>query len=610
MTTYRRTGTIEPANGDKIPANLLFLDTETTHKHVTDTTDEETFKIGVIIHVILDDNAVLINRIIYRFTDLPSLQSKLIEIILNCKDTYLFGHNIGFDLRVIDVFNLLHNLSFTSQPPIINERAFIWSARIPKHKLTVLDTANFAVQSVAKLGHDLHLEKQEVDFDTSDIETLMEYCIRDVEIIELFVREYIKFIRENDLGGFRLTLASQALISWRHRLMSKPVILHSNRIALDTERQAYHGGRVEVFFLGDLPVQPYYMLDINSMYPFVMKTAKLPYKLENVSNDTRISTLRAWSSNAYCIADVTLKTNSPCYPLFYNNRLIFPIGTFRTYLNNQELLYALQNNHIAIIHKTYVYAADVLFSDYVDFFYSVKVSSKLHHNASWEFIAKIFLNSLYGKFGQTNVERTVETTEDSNQIWRLPWSNSETNERGQWVGWYGTIIKEIKSGETAHSFPAIAAGITASARMLLWDYMNAAGMENVFYGDTDSLIVNTIGYNKLLPYISDTELGKLKLEKHSENVTIRGCKDYTFGETDKTKGKRKDAIELSSNSWQQVQFEGMLQWINRGGIGGPRITKIVKHRRGNYEKGQKLDSGKVIPYRFDIGENNNNQRME
>lgn len=609
MTSYRRTGLIEPVSGDKIPQNLLFLDTETSHKHISDKTDEEQFRLGVLIYVHLDDSANILVRSVNRFYNLSDMQNYILHTIEQNKEIYLLGHNIGFDLRVVNIFNLLHSSGFTSEPPIINERAFIWSCRKPKHKLTVLDTANFAVQSVAKLGKDLHLPKYEVDFNTADDQTLMDYCVRDVEIIELFVLEYIRFIRENDLGGFRSTLASQALISWRHRLMAKPVMLHSNKEALDMERQAYHGGRVEVFYLGKLPSQQYTMLDINSMYPYVMKYSKLPYKLENVSHDTRVNILASWASNAYCISDITVQTDTPRFPLFYNNRLVFPIGTFRTYLNNSELISAIETHSVVSVHKTYVYRSELLFAEYVDFFYSVKVSSKMRGNASWEFIAKIFLNSLYGKFGQTNVTRTIESIEDRGGIWRLPWSLPAKNIRGQWVGWYGLLIKEIKQGETNHSFPAIAAGITANARMLLWDYIRIAGMENVFYGDTDSLIVNNTGLNNLQPYISDTELGKLKLVKQSDNVVIRGCKDYTFGAIDKTKGKRNDALILSTNSWQQAQFEGMLQWINRGGNGGPRITQIVKHRRGNYEKGTVLDSGKVVPYRFSIDENGKNARQ-
>lgn len=596
--SYRKTGAIQPVLGNKIPSDLLFIDTETYSKHISDKATEQIFKLGVLIYVHLDDNANVLNRSVLSSNELSHFQD-IIRIATGLhKNTYMFGHNIGFDLRVIGLFHYLHSIGFTSKPPIINERAFIWDASDGKHKLNVIDTANFAVQSVKKLGKSMGYDKLDVDFDAASDDELLTYCIRDTEIVEKFVCQYIKFIYDNDLGNFKTTLASQAMLAWRHRFMTKPVILHSNKIALEAERDCYHGGRVECFHIGKLPKQQYYNLDINSMYPHVMSSMQLPYRLENISNDNRVETLKYWVAKRYCIAKVKVETDTPCYPIYHNKRLLFPIGSFYTTLHNQEIKYALSHNHIKAIEKVYIYNHDILFYDYVNFFYSVKVTSKLNQNAAWEFIAKILLNALYGKFGQTYVSRKTTEIEDSNSVWRLPFSIPDKHTRGQYVCWYDKLILEQKSGETAHSFPAIAGAITAYARMLLWSYIEKAGNNNVFYADTDSIICNQQGYNNLQTSISDTQLGMLKLMGVTDDFEIRGCKDYTFGEDDKTKGKRKDAVEITPNSWQQSQFEGILQWMNKGANTGPIVKQIIKHRTGKYDKGIILPDGSVIPYRL------------
>lgn len=596
QNSFRKTGAIQPVLGNKIPSNLLFLDTETKSKKLSDKSTEQVFKLGVLIYVSIDQNATPLKRSVYTFTELSRLQDMIFTAIYLYKEVYLFGHNIGFDLRVINLFHYLHDLGFSSKPPIINERAFIWTASVPNHKLTVLDTANFAVHSVKQLGKDMGYSKIDVNFTQVSDNELMTYCIRDTEIVEKFVCSYIKFIRENDLGNFKTTLASQALLAWRHRFMTAKVILHSNKTAIDAERDSYHGGRVECFHIGVLPKQLYYNLDINSMYPFIMSTMKLPFRLENISNENRIKTLHYWVQKRYVIAKVIVETNTPCYPVYFNKRLVFPVGKFAVTLHNEEIKQALLHNEIKYIEKVYIYNSGILFKDYVDFFYSVKVSSKLNGNSSWEFIAKILLNALYGKFGQTYVSRVITDIADTNQIWRLPYSIPENKSRGQYVCWYDKLMFEQKQGETSHSFPAIAGSITAYARMLLWSYIERAQLHNVYYADTDSLIVNESGYRNLLPYISSTQLGMLKLVSQSEYLEIRGCKDYQFGEEDKTKGKRKDAIVLSPNSWEQSQFEGILQWMNKGAAGGPVVTQIIKHRTGRYDKGIILPDGSVMPY--------------
>lgn len=596
--SYRKTGAIQPALGNKIPSDLLFIDTETYSKHISDKATEQIFKLGVMINVSINQSAIVVNRDVQSFHDCNKLLEQLLSYITSRKNTYMFGHNIGFDIRVIGLFRYLHDNGFSSKPPIINERAFIWDASDGKHKINVIDTANFAVQSVKKLGKSLGYDKLDVDFDAASDEELLTYCIRDTEIVEKFVCQYIKFIYDNDLGNFKSTLASQALLSWRHRFMSKPVILHSNKIALEAERDSYHGGRVECFYIGKLPKQDYYNLDINSMYPHVMSSMQLPYRLENISNDNRVSTLEFYTNKRYCIASVDIETQTPCYPIYHNKRLLFPVGTFTATLHQSELRYAIDHNQIKRVNKTYIYNSEILFYDYVNFFYSVKVTSKLNGNSSWEFIAKILLNALYGKFGQTYVSRKCTDIEDSNSIWRLPFSIPDRHTRGQYVCWYDKLILEQKSGETAHSFPAIAGAITAYARMLLWNYIEKANINNVYYADTDSIICNRKGYDNLQNSISETQLGKLKLMGKTDTFEIRGCKDYSFGEDDKTKGKRKDAVTISANSWEQSQFEGILQWMNKGGITGPIVTQIIKHRTGKYDKGIILPDGSVIPYRL------------
>ena len=594
--SYRKTGAIQPALGNKIPVDLLFLDTETYSYEISDKQTEQKFKLGVLIYVNLSETGEVLKREVLYKWDLDEFLNLIYLAISLHKSITMFGHNIGFDLRVIGLFHYLHDLGYSSKPPIINERAFIWDASDGKHKITVLDTANFAVHSVKQLGKSLAYEKMEVDFTTVSDDDLLTYCIRDTEIVEKFVCQYIQFIYNNDLGNFKSTLASQALLSWRHRFMMKQVILHSNKVAIEAEREAYHGGRVECFHIGKLPKQTYYNLDINSMYPFVMSTMQLPYRLENISNDGRTKTLEYWSKKRYCIAKVTVKTDTPCYPVFANKRLLFPIGQFVTTLQNQEIQYALSHGDIIDIEKVYIYNSDVLFYDYVNFFYSVKVSSKLNNNPSWEFIAKILLNALYGKFGQTYVSRKITDIEDSNAIWRLPYSIPDKHTRGQYVCWYDKLVLEQKSGETAHSFPAIAGAITAYARMLLWSYIEKAGIHNVFYADTDSIICNQEGYDNLQGSISNTQLGMLKLVAQSDQLEIRGCKDYVFGKEDKTKGKRKDAVMLSPNSWEQTQFEGILAWMNKGATTGPIVTQIIKHRTGKYDKGIIHPDGTVTPY--------------
>src|SRR5574341_2126571 len=236
------------------------------------------------------------------------------------------------------------------------------------------------VISVKMLGENISHLKSSVDFNTIDDVTLMTYCVNDVTILEKFVTEYIRFLITNNLGSFKTTIASQALTAYRTRFMTKAPVIHSHNNALLMERAAYSGGRTEAFYLGKLNTSKYYYIDINSMYPYVMKYYRYPTYFLGYSVNVPISHLEARLTCYYCIAHVRVSTRIPVYPVkqaikslsgtgtnkreityrveSHLGKLTFPIGEFDTYLHTEELAYALQHNHITKIYSCCTYEQD------------------------------------------------------------------------------------------------------------------------------------------------------------------------------------------------------------------------------------------------------------
>lgn len=184
------------------------------------------------------------------------------------------------------------------------------------------------------------------------------------------------------------------------------------------------------------------------------------------------------------------------------------------------------------------------------------------------------------------------------QIGRLT-GYSETLGKNVTTTYLGNKIEvRYVGGESTYSFPAIAGAVTAYARMYLYHLMQTAGFENIFYCDTDSLIVNAKGLERLDHYLNDIQLGSLKVEDYTSEVIIRGCKDYAFGDDNKTKGVPKKAIPLSTHDWEYEQFRGAKTWLNEGMPVGMIIEQRTKERRTSYDKGVVLPSGNVTPLVF------------
>jgi hypothetical protein len=298
----------------------------------------------------------------------------------------------------------------------------------------------------------------------------------------------------------------------------------------------------------------------------------------------------------YVIADVELETNTNCFPYRGKEKLLFPVGCLRTALHHAELELAREHATIHHVYRVAIYEKKHIFDEYVDFFYAIKRDAEQKNDKVTRQMAKLFLNSLYGKFGQTG-HHTLISENTTDQLWgRICGFSERLGKRVETVYFRDQMIVSWQEGESYYSCPSIAGAVTAYARVVLWKYMTIAGLEHVFYCDTDSLIVNDDGYRNLLNCISQDKLGYLKIEGISRVLVVFGAKDYAFGDDVKLKGVPKRAQQISEGVFVYDQFEKLRSWLNRGAHEGVIVKKVQKTRKGKYDKGVVLDSGFVIPH--------------
>lgn len=616
--SYRREGTLSQLKRHTMPKHVLFYDTETYTDTMPNDKIHFRFKLGVAIYCTLRRDGTVKERQEIAFFSEHDFIDLCIELAGTKHQLYVFAHNQGFDLRVLDAFELFTQEGFESKPPILNNLVFIYGVKKGKTRIDFIDTSNLGVRSVEQLGLDMGFSKLKVDFNTVKIPELLCYCYRDVHILEKFVIEYLQYIAANKLGSFKVTLASQALTAFRTSFMNEDIYIHQLYGALQLERNSYYGGRTEAFYIGYAGLETWYYLDVNSMYPHAMTNYPLPNELKKLYIDPSVRHLEQSMQDFYCIAEVTLNTDKNAYPLRLTNksteynhlknphnlpypqltskRLIFPIGRFKTTLHYQELLYALERGHIEQVHCYATYTMSNPFDEYIKFFYGAKNQYGHEGNKTWRMISKLFLNSLYGKFGQLQPQRTHLGRNIAIQYGREP-SKDETLEIFyQKLYWNYETYKEYKYGETAHSHPAIAGAITANARMTLYQMIQIASPDNVFYIDTDSLIVNQQGYDNLLHLIDSDRIGALDIEKIGRRLIIRGNKDYRLDDTKRHKGVTKSAKKIEPNKWEFLHFEGFITWWNNGASDVMQGEYRTKSRSGEYTKGIVTPTGRVLPF--------------
>ncbi len=539
---------------------------------------------------------------------------------------YLFAHNVSYDAPVLGAFTELPRYGWELDGAIIDGPPTIltwrhwsrflqwplefrgWRLRSPLGRSTKtlvwLDTLNIWRMPLAAIGESLGLPKLTMPAENATAEEWNTYAKRDVQIIMEACVRWWGYLREHDLGSFAPTLAGQALKAFRHRFMYHPIYIDSNETALELARDALHGGRTECYQLGKVE-GPVHVLDINSMYPHIMKTERMPRQLQGVYGHVTTDELSAWLKSRCCIADVEISTEQPAYGVVHDGRLVFPVGQFRTTLCTPELQYGLLRGHIKKVHTVAVYLADVLFADYVTFFYGQRLKARAAGDKVAEFNSKILLNSLFGKFGQTGrvYESVGECAPDIVQAWTH--IDADNDESREYRALGGLVQGFVREQESIDSHPAIAAHVPSYGRMTWWALCREAGRVNTYYGDTDSLHVNQEGLMNLNHRRHSTRLGALKLEGSFDSAEYRGLKDYSYGNVCKIKGVRKRAGQLNDNTFYQDKFIGLKGLVQRGSLDAPIIRTETKTLTREYLKGEVQPDGRVLPLRldFDAGRN-------
>lgn len=578
-----------------MPRHIIFVDTETTPDELENGSIRQRLRLGWGCYYSRAYGRHLEKTDWFYFDSCAAFWQFVFVHTRRKEKLWVVARNLVFDFTVVKGWQHLREAGYKLKFFHNKGSTAIISVRNKSDSILFVDSLNWFRESLAETGKRIGLPKLNIDFETCSQEYLSIYCHRDVEIELENFKSFIEFLQSNHISRLCYTIGSTAMAAYLFGHYHHTIYIHNNEQAIELERDSFRGGRVECFFIGEKSDENYYVLDVNSLYPFVMLSNLYPYKYKTISQNVRPETLQTILETEAVIAKVLIQTNEPVYAV-KRKRTIFPIGRFWAFLTTPELKYALAAGHILQVDRYVVYEQADLFSSYVKRFYALRFASKSLGERQREKICKLLLNSLYGKFGQkVDIWRKIgDCPNEPDRVEEVFYSKG--NRRGWWRYLLGEVFELDGYEESFNSFPAISAHVTAYGRLYLWKLINQAGRENVLYCDTDSLFVNEVGLWKLKQWWSDIELGYLKLEEKTQSVMIRGLKDYTTGQKNVIKGIRKNAKQISTGVYQQEQWPSFRGTLRSGNADLYVVNTIIKELHREYTKGDVLANGSVVPF--------------
>jgi len=325
-----------------------------------------------------------------------------------------------------------------------------------------------------------------------------DYLKNDVFGLHEVLTKFNNLINDNN-GKLGLTIASTSMRTFQKGYLKRDLFM-SDRDLNDEMKIAYYGGRTEIFRLY-LPEGKYRCYDINSLYPYVMFNNRFPVgkpkTIKNPDKNTIKEHIGITKCKVICPKDIYIPVLPYKKDMGGHNKLIFPTGKFSGYWDNHQLRKAMELGYKIIPQKSFVFESSYLFKDYVNNFYELKRKSK--SGTPSYILAKLMLNSLYGKFAQSQDSEMLMKFTNPKQMKDYEITDVVDEDTG---------LFKVKTESKGNFFiPQISIHVTALAQLRLYHFIeqliNKGKM--VSYCDTDSLF--TDGYL----HTSD-KLGDMKKE--------------------------------------------------------------------------------------------------
>lgn len=290
---------------------------------------------------------------------------------------WLYAHNQSFDMATTRLPVLLaaygwvvttHNLASDAPWAILKNGG---------RTIRIADSHSLLPAPLAEIGEKIGHPKPPLPTHDDSDEAWHHRCRNDVEITMQALVQVMDWWDENQLGHWSVTGPRTGFNAMRHRCVARPgyspfeqqvgdggvifqhgdghVVIDPDPEARVFERNTLYQGRREAFRTGALPRGMYVELDIKRAHLTVAKRFKLPCRRGVRFESMSVESPYVYGENVSIIAEVTVNTDTPRYPVKTRAGIVHPVGRFTTTLAGPEIAEARERGELVSIGSGYYY---------------------------------------------------------------------------------------------------------------------------------------------------------------------------------------------------------------------------------------------------------------
>lgn len=456
---------------------------------------------------------------------------------------YIYFHNLKFDGEFILYYLMKNGFEHVEArekrnntfSTLISDMGLFYSIEVyfevgkKTKKVTFIDSLKIINQSVESMPKTFKIEENKLEIDYNSPREKGHILTREEEA---YIKNDVVIVAKAlsylfNMGLTKMTAGSNALSEYkqitrlnRFRSLYKPL-----NYEIDKDiRKAYRGGFTYLNpIYKNKEVEEGEVLDVNSLYPSVMYKEMLPfgepffYEGEYVPDKVYPLYIQRLTCS-FKIKEGKIPTIQIKHSRFVDNEYLTDSGIepVALTLTSVDLKLFLEQYDVWDIHYESGWkfkAMRGLFTEYIDKWIKVKNEATISGNKGIRQVAKIMLNSLYGKFATSlDVQSKIPYLDGDIVKYKLGEKNTKD---GVYLP-MGAFITAYARDKTIRTSQAIK------------DYsLKKYGIDMYCYSDTDSIhTILPIEELKQFCEIDDVELGKWKHESHFERAKFIRQKTY------------------------------------------------------------------------------------
>lgn len=507
-----------------MPPRMVAFDTEAKSEYEGDK-EIQTWRVGCAIRWRTDTNASD-HKEACVFESPEAFWAWVSDFCRKGTRCVVWAHNLGYDVRTSRMFEILPTLGFHLEWCNLDRNISSATWRSDHGTIVLADTWTWIPLPLGVIAGQAGMIKYEMPRDTARNEDWARYCMQDCEILHNVVRTLMQFVSGEHLGNWQPTGAGMAMATWRHRFMEHKVLVHDDVYAIEAERSAMHTGRAEAWRHGVINGEKWTEVDFRNAYVTIASEISLPRKLHLRGKAISVEQFRRLRDTFAVLCRVTISQSSPVIPARINGRHVWPIGTFETWVWDNELGMALRCGAEVKIHEHITYVKAPVLQDWARWVLGilsmdsagVSAIARTHvKHCGRALIGRLALRTPSWEHYGTNIDGYTGITHaymiDEKRVARMLHVGSDT-------------LIETSREEGSNSLPMITGYIMAEARCRLWEAMEAAGHENIAHVDTDSVLCNATGLARMREHYGNSFTSRLVIKGTYTHLEIYGPRAY------------------------------------------------------------------------------------